>query len=229
MDPLLSEQRSTGAQLGAGGSPSAAEFRPPCFTPDAFSFPVRIRALCNSSQQALARTERIRRERNWTSPRLMASPFIWPRSSSKAIRIVPLTGEALPEFNRDRIFEMVAEAAQPVAISEKRVMTEYDAYYLDRHRARPLPVLFIKLNDPEHSQFYIGPSDCTHSGAALGRRLARFTNRWLYHALHSLDFPLLYNHRPAWDIVVLTLMLGGLTLCLTSVIIGWQVLRRKLS
>jgi hypothetical protein len=39
-----------------------------------------------------------------------------------------------------------------------------------------------------------------------------WTTRWLYRGLHSLDFPWLYNHRPAWDIVVITLMLAGAAL-----------------
>jgi len=41
--------------------------------------------------------------------------------------------------------------------------------------------------------------------------------------------PWLYRHRPAWDILVLTLMLGGTALSVTSVIIGWRRLRRKLA
>ena len=53
-------------------------------------------------------------------------------------------------------------------------------------------------------------------------------SRWLYHGLHSLDFPWLYNHRPLWDIVVITFMLGGTALCVTSLILAWRVLGRKL-
>jgi hypothetical protein len=46
--------------------------------------------------------------------------------------------------------------------------------------------------------------------------------------LHSLDFPWLYNYRPAWDIVVITFMVGGTALCVTSLILAWRVLGRKL-
>ena len=28
-------------------------------------------------------------------------------------------------------------------------------------------------------------------------------NRWLYHGLHSLDFPFLYARRPLWDVVMI--------------------------
>ena len=53
-------------------------------------------------------------------------------------------------------------------------------------------------------------------------------SRWLYHGLHSLDFPWLYDYRPLWDIVVITFMLGGTALCVTSLILAWRVLGRKL-
>ena len=107
------------------------------------------------------------------------------------------------------------------------MLTQYDRYYLDRHRQQPLPVLFIKLNDPQNTQLYIDQRTARlvgeHSDASS------FVTRWLYHGLHSMDFPWLYNHRPAWDIVVLTLMLGGLALCVTAIILAWGLLRRKLT
>jgi hypothetical protein len=53
-------------------------------------------------------------------------------------------------------------------------------------------------------------------------------DRWVYHGLHSMNLPWLYNNRPAWDIVVLTLMLGGAALSVTSVVIGAQFIKRKL-
>jgi hypothetical protein len=37
----------------------------------------------------------------------------------------------------------------------------------------------------------------------------------------------LYNHRPLWDIVVITLMLGGTAICVTSLVLSWRVLARK--
>ncbi len=52
-------------------------------------------------------------------------------------------------------------------------------------------------------------------------------NRWLYHGLHSINLPVLYRHRPAWDIVVLVLMFGCTFLSITSMLLAWGVLRRK--
>jgi hypothetical protein len=36
-------------------------------------------------------------------------------------------------------------------------------------------------------------------------------------------------YRPLWDIVVISLMLGGTALCVTSLMLAWRVLARKLA
>jgi hypothetical protein len=110
-------------------------------------------------------------------------------------------------------------------LAEARVIREYEPYYIDRHYGLPLPVLLVRLNDPDGSMYYVDlkTARIVESYVAKSR-----LNRWLYHGLHSIDLPWLYRHRPAWDLFVLTLMLGGASLSVTSVILGWQFLRRKL-
>jgi hypothetical protein len=53
-------------------------------------------------------------------------------------------------------------------------------------------------------------------------------NRWLYHGLHSWNLPWLYSHRPAWDVVMIVLLAGGLTLGVTAVVLALQLVRRML-
>jgi hypothetical protein len=108
---------------------------------------------------------------------------------------------------------------------EARFLTEYDAYYLDRNHELPLPVLRVVLNDPQKTRFYIDPKTARIVGEYVS---GSWVERWLYHGLHSINLPWLYNHRPAWDIVVLLLMLGGASLSVTAVIIGFQLVRQKL-
>jgi hypothetical protein len=143
-------------------------------------------------------------------------------------RIIPVHGEPAAEFDRARILDVIAKAVQPMAVAESGLLTQYDAYYLDKNHQRPLPVLYVRLNDELSSRYYIDPRTARVVGSHSSTTEA-FVTRWLYHGLHSINFPWLYNHRPAWDVVVLALMLGGTTLCVTSVIIGFQLLRRKLS
>ena len=79
----------------------------------------------------------------------------------------------------------------------------------------------------EQTRYYIDPEDRRAWSAATAR--SDWVNRWVYHGLHSLDFPWLYNYRPLWDIVVITFMLGGTALCVTSLVLAWRVLGRKLA
>jgi hypothetical protein len=121
------------------------------------------------------------------------------------------------------IFSIIRETVRPDTISEFRTVTEYEAYYLDRHQRHPLPALFVRVTDAGESMFYIDPKTARIVEAYDS---ASRWNRWLYHGLHSLDLPWLYAHRPAWDITILALLLGGASLSVTSLIMGWQLLRR---
>ncbi len=138
-----------------------------------------------------------------------------------ATRILPLIGPSRSEFDRQRIVDVVTKAAQPYGLVETRVLDQYDVYYLDRHRQRPLPVILARVNDADHTRYYIDPRTARIVGSYSSRQ---WITRWLYHGLHSLDFPWLYNYRPAWDIVVVTFMLGGTALCVTSLILAWRVI-----
>lgn len=137
-------------------------------------------------------------------------------------------GAKLVDFNAfdgepERILAGVREAVAPASIIETRMVTKYEAYYLDRHKQHPLPALFVRLNDPRDSMFYIDPATA-HIIEAYDSS-SRW-NRWLYHGLHSLDLPWLYAHRPAWDIAILALLAGGASLSITSLVLAWRVLRR---
>jgi hypothetical protein len=153
-------------------------------------------------------------------------PIYLATASRGETRIIPVHGDPLESFDHERILNVVTNAIRPVSLAETKLMTRYDAYYLDRLGERPLPVLFVQLGDEAHSRYYIDPKTAQVVGSYRSSTES-WVNRWLYHGLHSINFPWLYNYRPAWDIVVLTLMLGGTTLCVTSVIIGFQLVRRK--
>jgi len=140
-------------------------------------------------------------------------------------RIVPVRGEVAAEFDRNKIIDVIGKAARPYSLAEVRLVTQYEAYYLDRRHEHPLPVIFVRLSDKENSAYYIDPQTARIVQSYNSR--ARW-NRWLYHGLHSMDLPWLYNHRPIWDIVVLILLFGGASLCVTSLLLAWRVLRRTL-
>ena len=140
------------------------------------------------------------------------------------IRIVPVHGQPLSEVPREPLVGLIRKNTPPEGIAELTLIDRYDTYYLDRTKEKPLPVLRVRLNDADHTRYYIDPKTGRMAGSYSSRE---WSERWLYHGLHSLNFPLLYEYRPAWDLVVLSLMLAGTWLCVTSVILGWKVLARK--
>ncbi len=139
-------------------------------------------------------------------------------------RIIPVLGQPSSEFDRAWLLGLITKVSQPTRLENVRWISTYDAHYLDRHHELPLPVLLVQLNDPQRSRFYIDPRTARIVGSYSS---GRWPERWLYHGLHSMDFPWLYNYRPAWDLAVLFLMLGGASLSVTSIVIGSRFVARK--
>jgi hypothetical protein len=103
------------------------------------------------------------------------------------------------------------------------MLTEYDSYYYSRQGLKPLPVLRVKFADPGETWFYIDPSNSTMLSQVT--RLSR-VERWLYNGLHSFDFPIFYDMRPAWDIVMIVLLLGGLLSSSIGLMLGFSRVAR---
>jgi hypothetical protein len=141
-------------------------------------------------------------------------------------RIVELSATVHESVATERIATLVKEAVHPEQLADLQLLDRYDRYYLDRHDRRPLPVILVRLNDPDASRFYIDPRTSRLVGTYSARN---WVTRWLYHGLHSFDFPWLYRYRPLWDVVVGTFMIGGAALCFTSLVLAWQVLGRAFS
>jgi hypothetical protein len=139
-------------------------------------------------------------------------------------RIIPVDGQPIGSLPHERIIDVVTTAAG-AGMVEATVLTQYDRYYLDRRRQRPLPVVLAQFRDAQNSRFYIDPRTAQVVGSYND---SAWVNRWLYNGLHSLNFPWLYNYRPLWDIVVITFMLGGTALCVTSLVLAWRVVGRNL-
>jgi hypothetical protein len=125
----------------------------------------------------------------------------------------------------DQIVGAAGIAMTGVPIEGVTWLDDYDAYYYDRRRQLSLPVLRVRYADPQQTWLYFDPRRGT-----IARKEERLTrlNRWLYHGLHSLDFPFLYYKRPLWDIVVLLLSIGGIVLSATTLSASWRRVRRNL-
>ena len=139
-------------------------------------------------------------------------------------RVIPMRGDPRTGFDQKEIVRVVSAAADGRMTT--RLLDQYDRYYLDRTRRLPLPVILAEATTGQQTRYYIDPRTAR---IVQTYNSSNWVNRWLYNGLHSLNFPWLYNYRPLWDIVVITLMLGGTALCVTSLILAWRVLGRKLA
>ena len=125
----------------------------------------------------------------------------------------------------DQIVGAAAVVMPGVPIEGMQWMDEYDAYYYDRAGGKSLPVLRVRYADSQRTWLYFDPRHGVI--ARKEERLSRL-NRWLYHGLHSFDFPALYYRRPLWDVVVIGLSLGGLLLSMSTISASFRRLRRNL-
>jgi uncharacterized iron-regulated membrane protein len=139
--------------------------------------------------------------------------------------IVPAEAQARSgvqtRFDERTLASLAARMIPDSRLTEARLVHEYDAYYYSVGSVAPkrLPVFLAKFDDPESTWYYIDP----YSGSIF-RRYDRYGRvmRWMVNGLHTLDFPLLFANRPAWDLAIIGLSAGGLALSLTGIIIGWR-------
>jgi hypothetical protein len=125
-------------------------------------------------------------------------------------------------FTVDSILARVKEGYPNAPVADAHLLSHYDAYYYNRDREAALPVVRVKFADADSTWVYI--DDTSQVVARLIRR--QRIERWLYHGLHSLDFPFWYYNRPLWDIGVIALLAGGTTLSTVGVVIGYKRVRR---
>jgi PepSY-associated TM region len=173
---------------------------------------------------ALAKLRGLRvKELEWVS--IAEEPAYFATIGPGDTRIIPVDGAPVASLDTPALVDIVGDALKPVAPARLTIVSQYDRYYLDRHRVAPLPVVLVELDDAAHSRYYVDPKSARVVG---GYSASNFLDRWFYHGLHSMNFPWLYNYRPAWDIVVIAFMAGGTALSITSLVLAWQVLGRIL-
>ena len=145
------------------------------------------------------------------------------RAEAGLVAIAAPAPEPDESFHADDLLGAARDAMPGIAIEGVDWMSEYDAYYYSRSGHLNLPVLRVRFGDPQRTWLYLDPR--IGAIARKEERLSRL-NRWLYHGLHSLDFPFLYYRRPLWDLVVIVLSLGGIALSATTMWAGYRRVRR---
>jgi len=163
------------------------------------------------------------KELEWTS--FSGTPLFNANLGGGKSQLLSMDGTPVNGFDTERVIEIVKSAVPDPKVITIDVIDQYDLYYLDRRRQTPLPVIRVLMNDEDRTRYYVDPKSARVVTTYSNRN---WVNRWLYAGLHSLNFPFLYNYRPLWDIVVITFMVGGTALCVTSLVLAWRTLGRKL-
>lgn len=132
------------------------------------------------------------------------------------------SGGTLPPLDSARLLALARRAMPEVPIVDAEMRTDYDAYYRDVDRQLPLPVLRVRFGDPDRTWMCLDPVSGTIRQVRDWRSRLE---RWLFDALHDWDYAWLISRRPWWDIVLITLSLGGAALSLTGVTLSWRYLR----
>jgi hypothetical protein len=111
-------------------------------------------------------------------------------------------------------------------VAEQSLLGEEDAYYFGEREPVTLPVYRVIANDEARTRFYLDPV----SGALLRRADANARwHRWLFGALHRLDFAAVVRARPAWDMAMLALLFGGIAVSATGAYLAFRRIGRDLA
>lgn len=142
--------------------------------------------------------------------------------------IVAAEGDARPPRHRFPEADLVrlARAAVPEgSLVDAGLLHAYDAYYsVGAVAPKRLPVFRAEFDDPAGTVLYVDP----HNGTIF-RRYDRHGRvmRWIVNGLHTFDLPLLVARRPAWDLTIIGLTLGGLLVTGTALAMSWRRLRPR--
>jgi hypothetical protein len=152
-----------------------------------------------------------------------ADSFLAVCSSEHAVRVIDLA-EAPWTARRSMTPARIARLAGRFAPSAHvQLRAAPDLYYYATHSDPEIASPYVRLDlaDIEHTSLYID--------AARGALLAKLTDRkrierFLYHGLHSLDFPGLYDRPLLWRSVIALAMAAGFSLSLLGLL---MLLRRS--
>ena len=151
-------------------------------------------------------------------------PFLLARAERRLVSAVTPEEGVFTSFERERVLDAAHAAMPGVGVLDTAWLEEYDGTTTDgqaRDPCRCYAYASTTLSRPGSTR----PRSGANRPILKEERLTRL-NRWLYHGLHSLDFPFLYNRRPLLDLVVIALSLGGIALSATTFCQAWQRLLR---
>jgi hypothetical protein len=116
-----------------------------------------------------------------------------------------------------------AKLVPGASVTSAEWINAQDNYWYDTSGPIELPVLRVRFDDAAHTWVHLSP----RTGEVVGDIDARRRlYRWLYSGLHDWDIAGFVTLRPLWDLWMCFWLLLGTIVSVSSVVIGWQRLRR---
>ena len=152
----------------------------------------------------------------------LGQPLILLQTGEGNLQTLDAASGQSEELQESALIAAAARLLPNARLIETQRLAQADAYWYSRRGELKLPVLRFIFDDADRTWIHIDPQ----TGQVLrwlthGDRI----DRWMFNALHSLDFHWLLAHRPAWDVVMWVLSLAGIVISISSVVIGWRRLR----
>jgi hypothetical protein len=130
-------------------------------------------------------------------------------------------GETRQDIDATDAAEAALSVLPSAAVLRVDRLSQPDFYYYARPgREVHFPVYRVVFDDAQRSRLYLNTITGAPTGFVDGDTRAW---RWWRDAMHSWDFPGLNGKRPLWDVIVLTLLLGGVASSATGL---WMAVRR---
>lgn len=138
---------------------------------------------------------------------------------------IPTQRQITPSWDAADIAQSLRDTLPGETLESVEMLAAYDDYYYSRTPEKgdhPLPV--FRASYADGVWYYIDPA----SGNILMRLSpANRIQRWLYHGLHSLDFPPLMQHPFLRETVILLFLLTGVGLSATGAVLAWKRSRKQ--
>lgn len=135
----------------------------------------------------------------------------------------PQDGQPLPAVNEAQFATQAAKLVAEGTVKASTLLAHGDIYYYGKRLEMTSPVIRIDFNDASNTSYYVDPAT-TRIVASQDNNSRSY--RWLFAALHRLDFAPFDNAElPRW-VLVIALSLGGFILTLAGMVMGWRRLTR---
>ncbi|MCB5185481.1 PepSY domain-containing protein [Methylobacillus gramineus] len=150
-------------------------------------------------------------------------PYLLGLAPQRSYLLDANTGALIPGFTTEALSAQAAQLLPDSKVKHATLLEHGDRYYYGKRLEALSPVVRLDLDDVADTSYYIDPA--TSRIVASHNNHSR-TYRWLFAALHRLDFAPFDNAElPRWVIVIL-FSIGGTVLSAAGLVMGWRRLTR---